>query len=159
MRFLFFIFIFFTKNLFAQDISRATISASGSNNVTDNGYTVLQSVGQLSVIGFSEHKDVSVVQGYQQPFVQKVLNMIPSDETIKLYPIPVQNELHMLFSKSFDGNCEVELYDRLGRLILRERVQIDDSKASINLQQLAAASYLIKISNQYSVFYESIIKL
>jgi hypothetical protein len=146
-------------NLVAQDISRATVSSSGSNNVTENGYTILQSVGQLSLIGSFELRNVTIVQGYQQSYILNLLNISTPDENLKLFPIPVENELHILFSKSKEGICEVELFDRLGRIVLREWILIEDYKISINLQQFAAATYIIKISNQYSVFYESIIKL
>ena len=55
-----------TMNLMAQEASRTTISVVGSNATTEQGYTVLQSVGQLSTIGFSEMIQQSIILKYKQ---------------------------------------------------------------------------------------------
>lgn len=153
------IFIFLiTMNLMAQEASRTTISVVGSNATTEQGYTVLQSVGQLSTIGFSEMMQQSIIQGYQQPTGHKTMDASIIKETLKLSPVPVVDELELLFSMTLEGPCDVELFDRLGRLVFSKKLQISDYKTSISLEQFAASTYIIKISNLNSVFYETIIK-
>lgn len=153
-----YIFIFFSFAAFSQEISRNTISVVGNSNLTSNGYYVSQSVGQLSTIGFFEMNNKSVIAGYQQPTGFKLIDASIEKETLRLYPVPVSNELNLVFSMTIEGSCNFELFDRLGRLVLIKELSIIDYTASISLAQYAASTYLIKITNNKSVFYENIIK-
>ena len=153
-----YIILFFPFFVFSQEISRTTISAVGNSTATTNGYNVSQSIGQLSTIGFSEMFNQSIVQGYQQPTGLKTIDASVVKETLQLYPVPVSNQLNLLFSLSFEGKCTVELFDRLGRLVLSKELTITDFKTSLTLSNLASSTYIIKITNNTSVFYENIIK-
>ena len=153
-----YIILFFPFFVFSQEIPRNTISVVGNSTATTNGYYVNQSVGQLSIIGFSEMFNKSIVQGYQQPTGLKTIDASIEKETLQLYPIPVTNELNLLFSLSLEGKCTVELFDRLGRLVLNKELTINDFKTSISLESLASSTYIIKITNNTNVFYETIIK-
>lgn len=156
MKYILFFLIGFTS--FSQEVSRSTISAVGNSTNLSGGYYVNQSVGQLSTIGFSEMFNKSIVQGYQQPTGLKTIDASVVKETLQLYPIPVSNELNLLFSLSLEGKCTVELFDRLGRLVLNKELTITDFKTSMSLESLASSTYIIKITNNTNVFYETIIK-
>lgn len=143
---------------YSQEISRNTISVVGNSNETPSGYYVSQSVGQLSTIGFFDMIDKSIVQGYQQPAGFKTIDGSIVKETLQLYPIPATDEINLLFSLSFEGKCTVELFDRLGRLVLSKELTITDFKTSLTLANIASSTYIIKITNNTSVFYETIIK-
>jgi hypothetical protein len=88
----------------------------------------------------------------------KTIDASVEKETLQLYPVPVTNELNLLFLLSLEGKCTVELFDRLGRLVLNKELTINDFKTSISLENLASSTYIIKITNNTSVFYETIIK-
>ena len=153
-----YIFLLFTFSSLSQEVSRTTISVAGNSTSTTNGYYVSQSVGQLSTIGFSEMFNQSIVQGYQQPTGLKTIDASVVKETLQLYPVPVSNQLNLFFSLSLEGKCTVELFDRLGRLVLNKELTINDFKTSISLESLASSTYIIKITNNTNVFYETIIK-
>lgn len=152
------LFILIGISSYSQEVSRNTISAAGNSTATTNGYYVNQSVGQLSTIGFSEMFNKSIVQGYQQPTGLKIIDASIEQETLELYPVPVLDELNLLFSLSIEGKCVVELFDRLGRLVLYKECTITDFKASVSLANIASSTYIIKITNNNAVFYENIIK-
>lgn len=153
-----YIFLLFAFTAFSQEVSRSTISVVGNSTTTSNGYYVTQSVGQLSTIGFSEIVNNSIVEGYQQPTNMKVVDASIVKETIELYPIPVTDELNFLFSLSIDGKCNVEIFDRLGRLIMNQELSIIDYTSSISLANLAASTYIIKMATNTTTHYETIIK-
>lgn len=155
---LFLFFMFYYSVLQSQEISRNTISVVATSNNISNGYYISQSIGQLSTIGFSDLIDKSVIQGFQQPIGFKVIDSSTEKESLKLYPIPTSDELNIQFTNSIDGQCIVELFDYLGRLVLSKECKISDYKTSISLKDLASSSYLIKITNKTSIFYETIIK-
>lgn len=143
---------------YSQEVSRNTISVVGNSNSTSNGYHLSQSVGQLSTIGFTEMFNISIVQGYQQPTSMKVIDAAVEKEILQLYPVPVTNKLNLIFSLTLEGKCTVEVFDRLGRLVLYKECNITDFKTSISLSNIASSTYIIKITNNTSVFYETIIK-
>jgi hypothetical protein len=153
-----YIFIFFSFTAFSQEVSRSTISVVGNSTTTVNGYYVTQSVGQLSTIGFSEIGSNSIVEGYQQPTSIKVIDASIIKEIIELYPIPVSDKLNFLFSLSINGKCNVEVFDRLGRLVMNQELSIIDYTSSISLANLAASTYIIKIATNTTTHYETIIK-
>ena len=142
-----YIFLLFTFTSFSQEVSRSTISVVGNSTTTINGYYVSQSVGQLSTTGFAEMFNQSIVQGYQQPTGIKTIDTSIEIETLQLYPIPVSNELNLLFSLSLEGKCTVELFDRLGRLVLNKELTINDFK-NININTKPCFFNLFNQNNQ-----------
>lgn len=152
------IFCLFSVLTFSQEVSRSTISAVGNSTDLSGGFYVSQSVGQLSTIGFSEMFNKSIVQGYQQPTGVKTIDASIVTETLELFPIPVEDELNLLFSLTIQGKCVVELFDRLGRLVLRQECVISDFRTRISLANIASSTYIVKITNNNTVFYENIIK-
>lgn len=153
-----YIFLLFAFTAFSQEVSRSTISVVGNSSITSNGYFVSQSVGQLSTIGFSEILNKNIIEGYQQPTNIKIIDESISNETIKLYPIPVSDELNVVFSLSNDGECNIEVFDRLGRLVISRKLSIIDHTSIISLANLSASTYIIKITTNTSTHYETIIK-
>ncbi len=145
-------------NSFSQEVSRATISVVGNSNITSSGYFVSQSVGQLSTIGFTEMFNKSIIQGYQQPTGIKILDVSLEQETLQIFPVPVSDELNLLFSMSMEGKCTIELFDPLGRLVVSKECIISDYKSSISLINLATSTYIVKITKNTTTFYETIIK-
>lgn len=144
--------------VFSQEVSRNTISVIGNSGYTNNGYYIAQSVGQLSTVGLYDFSQNAIIQGYQQPSGFRIIDNIAVKETVLLYPIPVTNTINILFSSSKVGDCVIEVFDRLGRSILKEQSTVLNSTASISLLNLATASYIIKITANKSIFYETIIK-
>ena len=52
----------------------------------------------------------------------------------------------------------VELFDPLGRLVLSKECIIENFTTRISLSNIASSTYIIKITNKNTVFYETIIK-
>jgi len=152
------ILFFLVSAAYSQEIARATISAGGTSRSAEGVYYVSQSIGQLSTIGFAELFNTSIIQGFQQPSNFKISNTYNEIEAIKFYPVPTSDELNIVFSKSLEGFCTIQLFDHLGRLVLSKVCLINDHKTIISLNELAAATYIVKILKNNSIFYETIIK-
>lgn len=153
-----YIILFISLSAFSQEVSRNTISIVGNSSMTISGYYVTQSVGQLSMIGFSDIYQKSIIQGYQQPNGFKTLDTITSKETVLLFPVPVSNSLTVLFSSTKEGTCSFEVFDTLGRLVLSEEASVLNFSASVSLFKLASTNYIVKLTTKNSIFYETIIK-
>jgi hypothetical protein len=86
------------------------------------------------------------------------LDVSKDQETLQLFPVPVFDELNILFSMTTEGKCTIELFDPLGRLVYSKECIITDFKASISLINLSTSTYIVKITKNTSTFYETIIK-
>jgi hypothetical protein len=153
-----YLILFLGLTAFSQEISRNTISVVGNATTTPNGYYVTQSVGQLSAIGSFIFNDKNIIQGYQQPTGYKSIDGSIEKEFIQLYPVPVIDKLNISFTKTLQGACKIELFDRLGRLVLSKDLVISDYNTSIMLPQIASSAYLLKLTTKNTVYYETIIK-
>lgn len=156
MRFVLILFV--CHPCFAQEMTRSTFSAVGTSTKTTSDYYVSQSVGQQSTIGFFEMMVGAVIQGYQQPTGYKIYDTSIETERLTLFPLPFTNELNILFSLAMEGTCTAEVFDHLGRLVVAQEIDIDDHQAKLSLFNLASASYVLKITTNTNVFYETIIK-
>lgn len=153
-----YILLLLSFSAFSQETARTTFAAAGNSTMTSNGYYVSQSVGQSSTIGFMEMMDRSIIQGYQQPTGAKIIDAGMEWESIRVYPNPVSNQLNFLFSLTLEGTFDIEVFDRLGRLVFNKTLSILDYSSSTSIAHLASATYVIKIITKTSLFYETIIK-
>jgi pectate lyase len=66
-------------------------------------------------------------------------------EAFRLYPNPVTNILTIELGNEFTANSVIKLYDISGKLISTKKVK--ETTQTLNMQQLQAGVYLIKVSN------------
>jgi hypothetical protein len=88
------------------------------------------------------NSNISVTANFTQ-----ISSLISSqtDSEIKIYPNPAKNMLMIELPNEFAQKAEIRLYDYTGRLIFSKEVQGSDH--SIDMKDLPAGVYLIKISD------------
>eukprot|EP01012_Entosiphon_sulcatum_P032044 TRINITY_DN40785_c0_g1_i1.p1 TRINITY_DN40785_c0_g1~~TRINITY_DN40785_c0_g1_i1.p1 ORF type:complete len:1394 (+),score=139.75 TRINITY_DN40785_c0_g1_i1:44-4225(+) len=74
---------------------------------------------------------------------------VQKNVNIDVYPNPMTgSELNINFKQVLNGNTEVKVLDKLGKVVHTEKLQLDGSKtAKINLTSLAAGVYMLQIAN------------
>ncbi len=129
---------------FNNGYAQQATTASGGE-ATGIGGSASYSVGQVV---YTTHvgSNVSVAQGVQQPYEISVT--IGLDETginlnLLAYPNPTTNDL-ILEIDNYDKTLSYQLYDIGGKLI--ESKQITTSTTTIVMNELAAATYFLKVS-------------
>ena len=65
--------------------------------------------------------------------------------SIKLYPTPVTDLLHIDFGNITNLPVNVKIYDLNGRLVYNQKLQIKNSNLIIEVNELNAAMYLIQL--------------
>ena len=156
----FFLFLFLCSSteLFAQESQN---TSGGMAN--GNGGTISYSIGQVVYTTNSGNKG-EMFQGVQQPYEISVINDINDLEEISLsiivYPNPT-SDLLILKLEDHDNlgfnSYKYEFYDINGKLINAYR--IFDSITSINMTNLVAATYILKVfKNQKNMKTFKIIK-
>ena len=77
--------------------------------------------------------------------------------TISLYPIPAKNVLNISNPKSMELE-RLEIYDLRGRLVQYEDLRSMGSLRTIDIHQLAAATYYVKIKAKYGEITKRLLK-
>lgn len=93
--------------------------------------------------------------------VIEVLNVnTESNDTFKLYPNPVQNQLNVQFESEYYGEFSLSIYDLNGRLMYRSSHEKHGFRFSLNQPtELQAGTYLIDIKGHELSIQQRFIKL
>lgn len=152
-----FLILILHSQVSAQEIGRQMISSQGASITTASGLKVTQTIGQQSTIG-SSTGSVIVQQGYQQSYwqsyIQKTTNTI---NNIKLYPNPASDILNFNFGDITNLPITILLYDVNGRLVYNQKLQVINSKLSIDVSKLNAGMYLVKLQGANLNYYSKIL--
>ena len=123
----------------------ATTATGG--DATGSGGTVAYSVGQI-VYTTHTGSTGSVAQGVQQPYeISVVLGIENSliDLDITAYPNPTTHFLMLSIGNALSETLHFQLCDLGGKII--ERRKITNRTETINMENLATATYFLKVSN------------
>ena len=140
---IFFYLIFFS--VFKIVAQQATV-ASGEN-ATGSGGSVSYSIGQVNYT-FSTSAIGSINQGVQQPFEISTLgtdNYQNINLLMTVYPNPTVNTIILKIDNNYLDSLNFQLVDINGKQILSKT--ISEAETLIDLQNLAAAIYLLKIND------------
>ncbi len=84
---------------------------------------------------------------------------ISVDNSISLYPNPANNSINLEFNQAINGNIKIDISDVTGRLISNPALSSFAGKAlTIDVSNIAAGMYFVKISTQKSEYYAKFIK-
>jgi hypothetical protein len=126
----------------AQQANPAT-----GGDATGSGGSVAYSVGQIV---YTTHTGTtgSVAQGVQQPYeISVVLGIENSliDLDISAYPNPTTQNLTLSIGNDISETLHFQLCDLSGKII--ERRKISNRTETIYMENLATATYFLKVSN------------
>ena len=140
---IFFYLLFFS--VFKTVSQQATVTSGG--NATGSGGSVSYSIGQVNYT-FSTSASGSTNQGVQQPFEIFTLgtdNFQNINLLITVYPNPTVNTIILKIDNSNLDTLNFQLFDINGKQILSQKISTVETL--IDLQNLAAAIYLLKIND------------
>jgi len=75
------------------------------------------------------------------------INTLASASGINVYPNPTNDILNITISSELSGNASVEVYDALGKLVIKETLTSETT--SINTSKLEDGIYVYKVINNY----------
>ncbi len=89
--------------------------------------------------------------GTPMNLVSGINETLISENGIKVYPNPVVNNLNVMFSGSYKGKLEIEIYDLLGSLRLRsDQKEFTGVQLSLDVKDLPNGYYIMKIRSHNS---------
>lgn len=141
----------------AQNLHHEMISSQGGSVVTSNGHKVSYTIGQQSITGTSTNGYV-VQQGFQQNNWGAIIKQSEISISTKVYPNPFISEVQLEFSESPGTTINIYIFDVRGRLVYSDNKKNEANIISLNLEQLASAEYLVKLTSEKHTLYTKILK-
>ena len=132
---------------FALTTQAQQANTAAGGDATGSGGTVAYSVGQV-VYTTHTGSTGTVAQGVQQPYeISTILSVDDSFIQLELsaYPNPTTHNLTLEVGNTENSTLYFQLCDLGGKII--ERRKITNRTETINMENLATATYFLKVSN------------
>ncbi len=141
------------------DLHHQALSSQGNSIKLYNGVFISQTIGQQSVIGNATKNGYTTGQGYQQSIWSKYINSnLITEINTTTYPNPFIQSVNFQFSSPINDVISVAVFDIRGRLIYQENKKANDNILTIELGQLSASNYLVRLSALKYTYYTQILK-
>jgi Secretion system C-terminal sorting domain len=141
----------------AQVLHHQSVSSQGSKKLTQSGFVVSQSIGQISPSGTFKNSDIVVQQGFQQYAVTKY-TISSADIVTRVYPNPFVNSVSFEFSQAIDSEVQISLFDLSGKLIVTLLKKPTNKVLEIGLEDVFEGQYLVLLSAEGFKYGTKIIK-
>lgn len=146
----------FSSTVFGQlHHSMVSVQSSSTEKYDIN---VLQSVGQLSLIGNFSSSKVSVIQGFQQPFIRYINERPIVNQNIISYPNPFYSDLNIEFINNKPKTVRVDIFDISGRFIKSFESKDFDNILNLDLEGLQSSEYIINVKGNGINYSTKVIK-
>ena len=127
---------------------RSTISNDGGSvKAVNSQYLVQYSIEQSSVIGLTSTDQYLARQGFIQPV--QIATVLSKNNDFRLlvdvYPNPAIDEIFISFNEMVMGPVDICLYDRSGRLVMRQETQ-SEATLVYSIENLAIGNYFLTIN-------------
>ena len=137
--------------LMSLTVQAQEITLASGGDISGSGGTVSYSVGQIvqnSITGTGG----SVTQGIQFSFESTTLSVIDFQTQIDIssYPNPTSSFLNIKVQGFQENTLYYKLFNVLGKLLISG--DIKNNTAQINIAHLPSATYLLKVSNNSTIF-------
>jgi hypothetical protein len=159
MRYTLLSFLFLNTFVYGQNLHHQMLSSQGTSVELYNGIYIRQTIGQQSATGNSTKNGYTIGQGYQQSTWSKYINSnLTSNITTTTYPNPFIRSVNFQFSRPINEVISVAVFDIRGRLIFQEEKKASETILTIELEQLPAENYLVRLTAKNYTYYTQILK-
>lgn len=129
---------FCSYSLFGQSIDRSVVGSTGGNYTFSTG-SISATVGE-NIIASVENTSFTILQGFQQNHYGNIAVRKVEKSTLKIWPNPVSNYLHVQLPADV-AQVLYEVLDASGKLVLSGT----PSGNQIDVNNLSAGYYHIKL--------------
>jgi hypothetical protein len=154
-------FIFLVQAVNAQVKQEVIASAGGYNKSADNTISISWTLGETIVPTFtSQDGSLILTHGFQQKLIITAIDEnleIPVKVTI--YPNPASELVNIQFESATDKEISVYLLDSQGRLVKTDKIEAASIDKTINLQDLPAGIYYLRLTKGKLVNVYKVVKL
>ncbi len=149
--------IFFSLAVSAQ-VKQEVIASAGGYNVA-GGISISWTLGETIIPTFT-NGGLTLTHGFQQQLiVTTVEENIDILVSVKVYPNPVSDVINILFEEVVESEINLTLLDSQGRLVKKDVIEATVSEKQVNMQDMAAGVYYLRLTKGKLVNVYKVIKL
>ena len=154
--------LFLGLALNAQQIKQEVIaSAGGYNKSQDNSISISWTLGETIIPTFtSQDGTLILTHGFQQKLIITTVEENLEDLVdVTIYPNPTSEMINIQFQTSPDKEILVYLLDGSGKLVKTDRIDVAMMNKTINMQDLPAGLYYLRLTKGKLVNVYKVVKL
>jgi hypothetical protein len=154
--------ILFAVSVGAQQIKQEVIaSAGGFNKSTDNTLSISWTLGETIIPTFtSQDGSLILTHGFQQKLIITAVEENLGDPVkVTIYPNPTSEMINIQFETATDKEISLFLLDAQGRLVKTEVIETSVLNKTVNLQDLPAGVYYVRLTKGKLVNVYKVVKL
>ena len=110
------------------------------------------------MIGNFSSSKISVVQGFQQPFIRLINEQPIVNQNIISYPNPFYSDLNIEFINNKPKTVRVDIFDISGRFIKSLESKDFDNILNLDLEGLQSSEYIINVKGNGINYSTKVIK-
>jgi hypothetical protein len=149
--------LFFAFSLNAQ-IKQEVIASAGGYNV-NGGLSISWTLGETIIPTFTSG-NLTLTHGFQQQLVVTAIEEnIDLAVNIKVYPNPASDVVNISFEEPLEGEINVSILDSQGKLVKKDMIEAAITEKQINLQELPAGVYYLRMTKGKLVNVYKVVKL
>ena len=159
---LIFIMLFSSVALMGQSLKQDVIaSAGGFNTSSDNSLSISWTLGETIIPTFkSQDGTLILTHGFQQKLIITGIDEnIDTKVKVKLYPNPASEQINLQFETATDKEILLYMLDSQGKLIKTDRIEESSTEKIINLEDLPAGVYYLRMIKGNLVNVYKVVKL
>jgi hypothetical protein len=153
--------IFLSLAINAQVKQEVIASAGGFNKSADNSISISWTLGETIIPTFtSQDGSLILTHGFQQKLIITAIEEnleVPVKVTI--YPNPASEIVKIQFESATDKEISLYLLDSQGRLVKTDKIEAASIDKSVNLQDLPAGIYYLRLTKGKLVNVYKVVKL
>lgn len=151
------ILVFFALSVSAQ-VKQEVIASAGGYDV-NGSLSISWTLGETIIPTFT-NGGLTLTHGFQQ---QLIITTIEENlevlVNVKVFPNPASDVVNIQFESPVDGEITLTIIDSQGRLVRRDKIESTLLEKQINMQDLPAGIYYIRLTRGKLVNVYKVVKL
>jgi hypothetical protein len=145
----------------AQVKQEVIASAGGYNKSADNSISISWTLGETIVPTFtSQDGSLILTHGFQQKLIITAIDEnLEEPVKVTIYPNPASEVINIQFESATDKEISLYLLDSQGRLVKTDKIEVATINKTIDLQELPAGIYYLRLTKGKLVNVYKVVKL
>jgi len=150
-----------TLTAIAQVKQEVIASAGGYNKSADNSISISWTLGETIIPTFtSQDGSLILTHGFQQKLlITAVEETLEEGVKVTIFPNPASELVNIQFQSASDTEIILYLLDSQGRLVKTEKIEAATVEKSVNLQDLPAGIYYLRLTKGKLINVYKVVKL
>ena len=136
-------------------------SAGGFNKSSDNAISISWTLGETIIPTYkAADNSITLTHGFQQTLIITAIdeNLAPK-AVVKIYPNPASEMVKLQFESATDAEILLYLLDSQGRLVKTDRIEEATLQKDLNLEDLPAGVYYLRMIKGTQINVYKVVKL